>query len=242
LFTNQPGKIAYPRAIGSDFSRCHSDFFLGWRNRLHATVSHIFTQNDYLEIFVVSFSEFPGVLATIGMLELIGRKKKTICLTFSISALCTLLLLFCSSEIFDRAMLFIIRASIAGAFQAIYVYAPEVYPTHIRSTGIGFCSFVARIGGILTPFVAQTLGETHLHFTLIIYGSFMILAGILSLVLPFETKGRKLGDVSVEKIDSEKENSLEPTVVKFVLTDSDTSSSSSVDDTDESSTATNELT
>ena len=37
----------------------------------------------------------------------------------------------------------------------LYVYTPEVYPTSVRGTAMGYCSSVARIGAIVTPFVAQ---------------------------------------------------------------------------------------
>ena len=40
---------------------------------------------------------------------------------------------------------------------AVYVYTPEIYPTSVRATAMGFCSGVARVGAILTPFVAQVL-------------------------------------------------------------------------------------
>ena len=36
-----------------------------------------------------------------------------------------------------------------------YVYTPEVYPTILRSVGVGACSGVARAGAMLTPYIAQ---------------------------------------------------------------------------------------
>jgi len=55
--------------------------------------------------------------------------------------------------------LFVARALISGAFQAAYVYTPEVYPTSMRAIGLGSCSGMARIGAIVTPFVAQVGGD-----------------------------------------------------------------------------------
>lgn len=51
--------------------------------------------------------------------------------------------------------LFIIRAFASGVFQAVYVYTPEVYPTSIRGASLGFHTAAARIGAMITPFVAQ---------------------------------------------------------------------------------------
>lgn len=47
------------------------------------------------------------------------------------------------------------RGIIAGLFQAAYVYTPEVYPTSLRSVGVGGCSALARLGAMATPYVAQ---------------------------------------------------------------------------------------
>lgn len=47
------------------------------------------------------------------------------------------------------------RGIISGLFQAAYVYTPEVYPTSLRSVGIGGCSALARLGAMATPYVAQ---------------------------------------------------------------------------------------
>ena len=51
--------------------------------------------------------------------------------------------------------LFIIRAFATGVFQAVYVYTPEVYPTSVRAAALGLHIAAARIGAMITPFVAQ---------------------------------------------------------------------------------------
>ena len=39
----------------------------------------------------------------------------------------------------------------AGSFSIVYLYTAELYPTVVRSTAIGMCSMMARIGGIAAP-------------------------------------------------------------------------------------------
>ena len=72
--------------------------------------------------------------------------------------------------------LFGVRGFASGLFQAIYLYTPEVcmsvvlsanvmthiihsipqvYPTSVRAFGMSLCSSFSRIGGMLSPYIAQ---------------------------------------------------------------------------------------
>lgn len=86
-------------------------------------------------------------------------------------------------------ILFLARGVIAGLFQAAYVYTPEVYPTALRSVGVGGCSALARLGAMCTPYVAQVLFQTSVWSAVSVYGIFAILASIACLLLPYETRG-----------------------------------------------------
>ena len=90
--------------------------------------------------------------------------------------------------------LFTARALISGGFQASYVYTPEVYPTEVRALALGSCSGFARLGALLTPFVAQVLVETSKSFAIWVYAVLAVLAGICALMLPIETKGRTMNE------------------------------------------------
>ncbi|KAJ7309849.1 hypothetical protein JRQ81_007923 [Phrynocephalus forsythii] len=109
---------------------------------------------DYIDLLWTTLSEFPGVLVTLWVIDRIGRKK-TMALSFFVFSFCSLLLLLCVGRKVLTVLLFIARAFISGGFQAAYVYTPEVYPTATRALGLGTCSGVARVGALITPFIAQ---------------------------------------------------------------------------------------
>jgi OCT family organic cation transporter-like MFS transporter 4/5 len=47
------------------------------------------------------------------------------------------------------------KFGISSAFSIIYVFSAELFPTVVRTIGVGAGSMAARLGGLLAPFVAE---------------------------------------------------------------------------------------
>jgi MFS family permease len=43
------------------------------------------------------------------------------------------------------------KIAISGAFGVVYMFTAEIFPTKLRSSMLGFCSMVGRIGSMLAP-------------------------------------------------------------------------------------------
>ena len=41
------------------------------------------------------------------------------------------------------------------SFRVVYQISAEIFPTVVRNAGVGSCSCMARIGGIIAPLVAD---------------------------------------------------------------------------------------
>ncbi|XP_071750279.1 organic cation transporter protein [Lepeophtheirus salmonis] len=89
---------------------------------------------------------------------------------------------------------------ITGSFAISYIYTAEMYPTLVRSMGIGTSSLFARVGGIVAPFVGGLDKVVSPTFPIAIFGLTAILAAGLASFLP-ETGNKDMPD-TVE--DSEK--------------------------------------
>ena len=63
------------------------------------------------------------------------------------------------------------KFGVSGTFGVIYVHASELYPTPVRSIGVGIASAMGRVGGILAPLVASLGG----FLPMIIFGSLGVL-------------------------------------------------------------------
>ncbi|NXQ11970.1 S22AD protein, partial [Peucedramus taeniatus] len=79
-----------------------------------------------------------------------------------------------------------------ASFSTSYVYAAEVFPTILRQTGVGLCSTMARVAGILAPLIIP-LDQYHRAIPKAIFGSIPVLVAILCILLP-ETRGIDLAD------------------------------------------------
>uniref|UniRef100_H2LS33 Synaptic vesicle 2-related protein n=1 Tax=Oryzias latipes TaxID=8090 RepID=H2LS33_ORYLA len=153
------------------------------------------TSDDYKDLLWTTLSEFPGLLVTLWAIDRLGRRR-TMALCFLIFSLALIPLYGCVGRVSMMVLIFIARAFIAGGFQAAYVYTPEVYPTATRALGLGTSSGMARVGALITPFVAQVMLEYSVYLALSVYCCCCLLAAVASCALPIETTGRGLQEAS----------------------------------------------
>uniref|UniRef100_A0AAX7V7R7 Major facilitator superfamily (MFS) profile domain-containing protein n=1 Tax=Astatotilapia calliptera TaxID=8154 RepID=A0AAX7V7R7_ASTCA len=157
------------------------------------------TSADYKDLLWTTLAEFPGFLVVLLLVDYIGRKK-SMALCFLMFSLCILPLYACIGRYVSLTIfIFIARAFISGGYQVVFVYTPEVFPTENRALAMGTSSAMARLGALITPFVAQVLLRTSVYLTLSVYCSCSLLAGVASWLLPIETLGRNLQESSLDQ-------------------------------------------
>ncbi|KAK3153809.1 hypothetical protein QOZ80_2BG0181460 [Eleusine coracana subsp. coracana] len=151
----------------------------------------------YKNVFISSFAEIPGALLSAMVVDRFGRRLSMASMLFS-SCVFLFPLVFSRTELLTRISLFGARLCISASFTIIYIYAPEIYPTTVRSTGIGIASSVGRIGGILCPLVAVAMVHScHQTTAILLFELVVFLSGLAVSFFPFETKGCKLNDTEV---------------------------------------------
>ncbi|KAL2943190.1 Organic cation/carnitine transporter 7 [Bienertia sinuspersici] len=149
---------------------------------------------NYRNVFITSFAELPGLVLAAVIVDRLGRKVSMATLLF-VCFLFMLPLSFHQSDGLTTALLFGARACIMGSFTLMFLYAPEIYPTVVRSTGVGLGSSMARIGGMISPMVAITLVHgCHQSISIILFLGVVLLSGICVMLFPIETMGRELTD------------------------------------------------
>lgn len=88
------------------------------------------------------------------------------------------------------------KMAITSSYGTVYVFTTEQFPTPVRNVGLGASSMMARIGGILAPYI-NVLSDVWKPFPLVIFGVLSLVSGLLSLYLP-ETLNKKLPETIEE--------------------------------------------
>ncbi|XP_048091522.1 putative transporter SVOPL isoform X2 [Alosa alosa] len=149
------------------------------------------TNDDYITLLFSSLGEVVLIPLNIGLLSVTGRKH-SMALVQLLSAAFFMLLNVCSTMFGFTVLLFLLRAVVAMNFNVVYIYTAEVYPTAVRSIGMGVCTSCSRIGGMLAPFIAQVLMSQSVLLAMLPFALACLLSAVGTLLLPIETRGRAL--------------------------------------------------
>ncbi|OWF42245.1 putative transporter SVOPL [Mizuhopecten yessoensis] len=147
--------------------------------------------DDYITMIISTIGEFICLPVNMILFDIIGRRK-TGAIDLTGCAVFFILLQINMPQHLLTGIMLLVRGFSAANFNFVYIYTAEVYPTTVRTLGIGTASAWARVGAMLTPFVAQVLLDQSLSAAVWVYGSLGLIAAICSWTLPIETKSRVL--------------------------------------------------
>ena len=159
--------------------------------------------DPYVNWAISNVAEIPTYLAALYVFDRLGRKRSLIICQLIAGVCC----LITGSVIGDESQqsLQVAAVSIGKfcsslSFSLVWLMAVEMFPTNSRSTALGTCSTIGRIGGVyaLSLEGLQVYWQP-LPFTLM--GAKCVLSGLLAFFLP-ETTGGKLPETTQEAIDN----------------------------------------
>lgn len=145
----------------------------------------------YPNAFLMSLFQLPGYFSAAYLVERWGRRA-TLGVYLLGSGAATWLFYLAASPGTILAASSLLSFFALGAWGALYAYTPEVYPTSIRTTGIGAASGMTRIAGAIAPSVGAMVAGGSLAFPLTVFALSYGAAGLAAFLLPRETRGREL--------------------------------------------------
>jgi len=153
--------------------------------------------NTFMNLFLLGLVEGPGNIIGIVLANKIGRRWTHCSLLFLNAILFAALMPIAPYKDIEpwanpliSFLCMWIKMNIAATFIVAYVQAMEIFPTCIRQSGVGFCSFVSQIISIGGPYVIA-LGSTNVVLPYMVMFLMCLVGSVATTFLP-ETVGAKL--------------------------------------------------
>ncbi|XP_071114533.1 organic cation transporter protein-like [Haliotis cracherodii] len=145
----------------------------------------------YLNYTISSAVETMSYVACILLLDRVGRKLLHCTSMFVGGLACAAVLfpvIYLAPSWVTILLSMIGKFGASAAFAIIYVFSAELLPTVVRNSGVGASSTCGKIGGMLSPYIADLGlligGDLKVALPLIVFGGLSVAAGGLSLILP----------------------------------------------------------
>lgn len=157
------------------------------------------TGNVYRDIFITTLSECPALILVFILCKTIGPSsaQATYFIGSGVLTVVVATVKSVDSKTAALALSLLIRFFTAGSFYCTYMLTPTIYPTNIRSIGFGAGSSMSRVGGMVTPFIAN-LADTNVPNGLLIpclvYAVTAFVCMIAGFSLNFTTRRKPKGN------------------------------------------------
>ncbi|CAH1637446.1 unnamed protein product [Spodoptera littoralis] len=169
--------------------------------------------NRYVNYIVILVIEAPANVCKLIFLDRFGRKR-VIATAYFLTGL--ILINYGFVPVGNWSILLYLGGKffITLAYNSLYVFAAEVFPTNYRTSLLAMCSTIGRIGSTVAP-QTPLLTRFYEYLPTMIFGGMAALSGFLVLTLP-ETNNLKLPDSLKEAQDQDRRKEIEDTVERTV--------------------------
>ncbi|KAM6972468.1 solute carrier family 22 member 7-like [Aplochiton taeniatus] len=159
-----------------------------------------FGLNIYLTQFAYGAVEVPAKVSVYYFLDKIGRRRTEVGALLLVG-LCLALNVFIPRDMSAiRTVVAVLgKGFSAASFATVVLYSSELYPTVVRQNGMGYNSFMARLGVSVAPLILL-LDEVWRELPQVILCLVAVLGGTVARMLP-ETRNRCLPE-TIEDIES----------------------------------------
>ncbi|XP_046885852.1 solute carrier family 22 member 7-like [Hypomesus transpacificus] len=165
-----------------------------------------FGLNIYLTHFIYAAIEVPAKIIVYFCLNSTGRRR---CQsgTLLLTGICIAINIFLPKGMwYLRTTVAVLGKGLSEAsFTTVFLYTTELYPTVVRQNGIGYTSFMARLGVSMAPLILL-LEDVWKLFPEVIICFFAIFSGLVACLLP-ETLNAKLPE-TIDDIEESRSNTV----------------------------------
>uniref|UniRef100_A0A667ZXU1 Solute carrier family 22 member 6 n=1 Tax=Myripristis murdjan TaxID=586833 RepID=A0A667ZXU1_9TELE len=157
----------------------------------------------YLTQFTYAMIELPAKIAVYYLLDKIGRRFTEVGALLMVGLCLGINIVVPKGMSVVRTVVAVIgKGFSAASFATIVLYSSELYPTVVRQNGMGYNSFMARIGVAVAPLILL-LDEFWQDLPQVVLCSVAVLGGIVARTLP-ETRNKCLRE-TIEDVEQHQE-------------------------------------
>ncbi|XP_042225962.1 organic cation transporter protein-like [Homarus americanus] len=144
----------------------------------------ILSDDPFVFMTLSGLMEVPSYMVIIPLVARFGRRFPAVCsFLLSGAALIVQAVIPAGYNWLGITLAMLGKVTITAAFQTVIFYSSELFPTEVRSRGLGTCFMMSRIGSIISPFIMDFVGKTYSWAPLVVFGAGSVMAGLLTLML-----------------------------------------------------------
>ncbi|XP_063842976.1 solute carrier family 22 member 2-like isoform X1 [Scylla paramamosain] len=154
----------------------------------------LFSSNPFIYVAISGLVEIPGATFTIPLVEQFGRRFSNMAF-YLLTGACLLALPFIPTYIewISMTLALLGKMALTAAYQVLFLHSGELFPTEVRTWGMGNSSTMARIGSVFSSFLVSVIPSSWSIAPFIILGCSCLIAAWATSLLP-ETRGAALYD------------------------------------------------
>ncbi|MEW5319852.1 MAG: hypothetical protein WDW38_010974 [Sanguina aurantia] len=147
----------------------------------------------YADTFAVSLANLPGNIASIFLVDWLGRRK-TACFCMAGGCICALLFAIAPAHgVWPLLAACVFNAVSVPGWNSLDMISAELYPTPVRTSGFGLLNSIGRLSSIGTTFAAGALLDVALWAPLALAAVLLAVGSVAMMLLP-ESAGQPLED------------------------------------------------
>lgn len=146
--------------------------------------------NPYFLMFLMGVVELPAYVIIVYFLDRVGHRALISTMMVLGGIACLVIVALPHGSTPTTVFVMIGKLFISGSYSIIYKYSAELFPTVVRSSGVGLGSMCASVSGAFTPLI-NLLDTLNPKIPTILFGFLALLSGFSTFFLP-ETLGRSL--------------------------------------------------
>ncbi|XP_076848225.1 solute carrier family 22 member 7-like [Brachyhypopomus gauderio] len=160
----------------------------------------------HLTYFIYAAIELPAKILVYFSLKRLGRRPSQVG-TLVLTGVCIISNIILPKDYWTfRTVIAVLGKGLSEAsFTSVFLYTTELYPTAVRQNGMGYTSFMARLGASISPLI-MLLEEVWLLLPQVVFGTLAVCTGLVASLFP-ETNHARLPE-TIADIEQTRKRSI----------------------------------